>query len=173
MIQLPSIRSSDCLHCSRAASSLLQRRPGICSIAITEEDTLEVAYPSLAKERGGDTKRANRSPEVPVFRANDLRGRLRRFAADVIFGKLLKRDQKISLEAYHGMTCGAVTGRPTPDLDFALAIKSGIHPFLGLFGGGPRMVRSSLQISPAWAITKPASSQIAMSRIASPMIGAS
>jgi len=131
MIQLPSIRSSDCLHCSRAASSLLQRRPGICSIAITEEDTLEVAYPSLAKERGGDTKRANRSPEVPVFRANDLRGRLRRFAADVIFGKLLKRDQKISLEAYHGMTCGAVTGQPTPGLDFDLAIKSGVHPFLG------------------------------------------
>ena len=122
-------------------------------IAITEEDTLEVAYPSPAKERDGDTKRANRSPEVPVFPANDLRGRLRRFAADVIFGKLLERNQKISLEAYHGMTCGAVIGRPTPGLDFALAIKSGIHPFLGLFGGGPRMVRSSLQISPAWAIT--------------------
>jgi CRISPR type IV-associated protein Csf2 len=51
------------------------------------------------------------------------------------------------------MTCGAVTGQPTPGLDFDLAIKSGVHPFLGLFGGGPRLVRSSLQISPVWAIT--------------------
>jgi CRISPR type IV-associated protein Csf2 len=51
------------------------------------------------------------------------------------------------------MTCGAVTGQPTPGIDFDLAIRSGVHPFLGLFGGGPRLVRSSLQISPAWAIT--------------------
>ena len=111
-------------------------------VAVTEEDKLEAALP-----------KDYRSPEVPVFPANDLRGRLRRLAAELIFDNLQARGQKISLETYHGMTCGAVTGQPTPGLDFDLATKSGVHPFLGLFGGGPRLVRSSLQISPAWAIT--------------------
>ena len=122
-------------------------------VAVTEEDKLEVGLPIPAKDGTGETKKDYRSPEVPVFPANDLRGRLRRLAAELIFDKLQARGQKISLETYHGMICGAVTGQPTPGLDFDLAIKSGVHPFLGLFGGGPRLVRSSLQISSAWAIT--------------------
>ena len=122
-------------------------------VAVTEEDKLEVGLPIPTKDRTGETKKDYRSPEVLVFPANDLRGRLRRLAAELIFDNLQARGQKISLETYHGMTCGAVTGQPTPGLDFDLAIKSGVHPFLGLFGGGPRLVRSSLQISPAWAIT--------------------
>ena len=122
-------------------------------VAVTEEDKLEVGLPIPTKDGTGETKKDYRSPEVPVFPANDLRGRLRRLAAELIFDKLQARGQKISLETYHGMICGAVTGQPTPGLDFDLAIKSGVHPFLGLFGGGPRLVRSSLQISPAWAIT--------------------
>jgi CRISPR type IV-associated protein Csf2 len=122
-------------------------------VAVTEEDKLEAALPIATKDGTGDTKKDYRSPEVPVFPANDLRGRLRRLAAQLIFDNLQARGQKISLETYHGMTCGAVTGQPTPGLDFDLAIKSGVHPFLGLFGGGPRLVRSSLQISLAWAIT--------------------
>jgi CRISPR type IV-associated protein Csf2 len=122
-------------------------------VAVTEEDKLEVGLPIPTKDGTGETKKDYRSPEVPVFPANDLRGRLRRLAAQLIFDNVQARGQKISLETYHGMTCGAVTGQPTPGLDFDLATKSGVHPFLGLFGGGPRLVRSSLQISPAWAIT--------------------
>ena len=148
----------DTLHIANKEPDKNKQYTGITAttvypVAITEEDELEGPHPSPVKERDDDTKKVNRSLEVPVFPANDLRGRLRRLAADVIFGNLRERNQKISLEAYHGMTCGAVTGQPTPGLSFDLAIKSGVHPFLGLFGGGPRLVRSSLQISSAWAIT--------------------
>ena len=90
--------------------------------------------------------------DVPVIPANDLRGRLRRLAARMVFDALLARDEKISLDAYHGMTCGAVTGSPGGRLTFEEAIQASHHPFLGLFGGGPRLVRSALQVSTGWPI---------------------
>ncbi len=90
--------------------------------------------------------------DVPVIPANDLRGRLRRCAARQVFDILLSRKEQISLDAYHGMTCGAVTGSPAGRLTFAEAIQATQHPFLGLFGGGPKMVRSSIQVSTGWPI---------------------
>ncbi len=51
------------------------------------------------------------------------------------------------------MMCGAVTGQPSKELTFDLALKSGRHPFLGLFGGGPRLVSSCLQINTLWPVT--------------------
>jgi CRISPR type IV-associated protein Csf2 len=51
------------------------------------------------------------------------------------------------------MMCGAVTGQPSKELTFDLALKSGCHSFLGLFGGGPRLVRSCLRIHTLWPIT--------------------
>ena len=90
--------------------------------------------------------------DVPVIPANDLRGRLRRLAARTVFDVLLARGEKISLDAYHGMTCGAVTGSPGGRLTFEEASQASCHPFLGLFGGGPRLVRSALQVSTGWPI---------------------
>src|SRR6516162_7971434 len=60
-------------------------------VAITEEDKLEVGLPIPTKDGTGDTKKDYRSPEVPVIPANDLRGRLRRLAADLIFANLRAR----------------------------------------------------------------------------------
>ena len=90
--------------------------------------------------------------DVPVIPANDLRGRLRRCAARKVFDVLLARNEQISLDAYHGMTCGAVTGSPNGRLTFAEAAQAARHSFLGLFGGGPKMVRSALQVSTGWPI---------------------
>lgn len=90
--------------------------------------------------------------DVPVIPANDLRGRLRRMAARSVFDALLVRGEQISLDAYHGMTCGAVTGSPGGRLTFEESIQASGHPFLGLFGGGPRLVRSALQVSTGWPI---------------------
>jgi len=90
---------------------------------------------------------------LPVFPANDLRGRLRRRAAEEVFKVLSLRGELLTLETYHGMMCGAVTGQPSKELTFDLALKSGRHSFLGLFGGGPRLVRSCLQIHTLWPVT--------------------
>jgi CRISPR type IV-associated protein Csf2 len=90
---------------------------------------------------------------LPVFPANDARGRLRRRAAEEVFKLLSSRGELLTLETYHGMMCGAVTGQPSKELTFDLALKSGRHSFLGLFGGGPRLVRSCLQIHTLWPVT--------------------
>ena len=45
-----------------------------------------------------------------------MRGRLRRIAAEDVFDALKGRGETISLEVYHGMTCGAVTGQPAKGL---------------------------------------------------------
>ena len=99
-----------------------------------------------------DVPRASAFADVPVIPANDLRGRLRRCAARKVFEVLLAKNEQISLDAYHGMTCGAVTGSPGGRLTFAEATQATRHPFLGLFGGGPKMVRSSLQVGTGWPI---------------------
>ncbi len=99
-----------------------------------------------------DVQRGAAFLDVPVIPANDLRGRLRRFAARMVFDVLLAKNEKISLDAYHGMTCGAVTGSPGGRLTFEEATQASRHPFLGLFGGGPRLVRSALQVSTGWPI---------------------
>jgi CRISPR type IV-associated protein Csf2 len=91
---------------------------------------------------------------VPIFPANDARGRLRRLAAEKVFKVLRSRGELLTLETYHGMTCGAVTGQPGKGLLFELALKSGRHAFLGLFGGGPRLISSSVQIHTLWPVTK-------------------
>lgn len=122
-------------------------------IALTQEDILEGTNGDKTP-KADEEKKTQRSLEVPVFPANDMRGRLRRLAADVIFENLQSRVLKISLDVFHGMTCGAVTGQPVKGLSFDVAVRSGVHPFLGLFGGGPRLVRSAVQFSPLWAITK-------------------
>jgi CRISPR type IV-associated protein Csf2 len=121
-------------------------------VAFTQEDLLGESNEHKAS-KADEEKNTRRSTEVPVFPANDMRGRLRRLAAEVIFESLVTRNEKISLEVYHGMTCGAVTDQPVKGLTFAAFGKSGVHPFLGLFGGGPRLVRSAVQFSPLWAIT--------------------
>jgi CRISPR type IV-associated protein Csf2 len=119
----------------------------ICPLALSEDEMLS------------EGMEASKNPNdrgmvyLPIFPANDARGRLRRLAATEVFNLLASRGEKLTLETYHGMTCGAVTGQPNKLVTFDLAVKAGRHPFLGLFGGGPRMVQSSLRVNTLWPIT--------------------
>lgn len=126
-------------------------------LALSEDEMLNHGLQQTQDAENSDAAPSPGSPDrsifyLPVFPANDARGRLRRFAADQIFDLLKARGQQISLGTYHGMTCGAVTGQPNKEGDFDLAVKSGTHPFLGLFGGGPRMVPSCLQVNTLWPV---------------------
>jgi CRISPR type IV-associated protein Csf2 len=118
----------------------------ICPLALSEDEMLG--------ERMESSYNANESGLVylPIFPANDARGRLRRLAAAEIFHLLSSRGEKLSLETYHGLTCGAVTGQPAKEVSFDLAVKAGKHSFLGLFGGGPRIVPSSLRVNTLWPV---------------------
>lgn len=82
---------------------------------------------------------------IPYFPANDIRGRLRRHAAEHVFEHLLAREEPVSIDVYDGMNAGNFRGRPdnTPTtLEEMRAFRE--HFFMGLFGGGPRTLPSKL-----------------------------
>jgi CRISPR type IV-associated protein Csf2 len=121
-----------------------------CPLALSEDEMLSEGIDTA---RPNETSRERGIVYLPVFPANDARGRLRRVAAEELFRIVKSRGERLSLETYHGIICGAVTGQLNKESTFDLALQSGKHPFLGLFGGGPRMVNSSYQVQTFWPIT--------------------
>lgn len=84
---------------------------------------------------------------LPVVAANNIAGGLRRFAAQIVLDVLRAKKQKIALSTYSAITCGAVTGIPDMrDLTYAEYTESAAHPYVGLFGGGPRLLRRRIQV---------------------------
>lgn len=84
-------------------------------------------------------------PEIP---ANSFRGMFRRAAADLIFEALAEKGEKASLDLYHMLTCGAVTGNPDSEPPSVGEVKAAsANAFVGLFGGGPRFYRGALRVS--------------------------
>ncbi|MCW5258897.1 type IV CRISPR-associated protein Csf2 [Verminephrobacter eiseniae] len=84
----------------------------------------------------------NRMHDVPVIAANNIIGRLRRHAASKVLDVLAAKGQKVSIQTYSALTCGAATGKPDGrDVTFDEYRETRAHPYIGLFGGGPRMMR--------------------------------
>ena len=84
---------------------------------------------------------------IPVVAANNIAGRMRRQAAKILLDVLRDKKQKITLQTYGAITCGAVTGKPdSRDMTFAEYQENSLHPYVGLFGGGPRMLRRRMQV---------------------------
>lgn len=84
---------------------------------------------------------------VPVIAANNIAGHMRRLGAKHILNALRKKDQKVSLKAYSVLQCGAFTGSPdTRDFSYAEYKAASEHPYFGLFGGGPRMIRRNMRV---------------------------
>lgn len=84
---------------------------------------------------------------VPVIPSNGLRGALRRASVDVLVENFPKDGKKMSLDAYHTLTCGAAIGQPdseTPTVPEIIRLLD--HPLIGLFGGTTKMIRSSLRV---------------------------
>lgn len=79
---------------------------------------------------------------VPVIAANNIMGRLRRHAASAVLKALEGKGEKVSIQAYSALTCGAATGNPDGrNVTFDEYRETRAHPYIGLFGGGPRMMR--------------------------------
>ncbi len=84
--------------------------------------------------------------EWPVIPASTFRGMLRRGAASIIEDYFVnERNTLLSYETYQGMHSGAVSGNPDkapPPSEEIISAR--VHPFYGIFGGGPRMLRGNL-----------------------------
>lgn len=85
---------------------------------------------------------------IPILPANGLRGRLRRHATAIILDALSRQGERITIDAFHGMTCGAITGKPVKGV-FSIKelLAERAHLFLGLFGGGEKVSRSAYLVS--------------------------
>jgi CRISPR type IV-associated protein Csf2 len=83
---------------------------------------------------------------MPYFPANDLRGRLRRKAAYRIFAIWKKKGLTIPETLYLGMTCGVSSGNPENTKSVAEIVRANQNVYMGVFGGGTRMLRSGYRI---------------------------
>jgi len=97
-----------------------------------------------------ETETAERAQDpvirVPVIAANNIAGHLRRHAASLVIDALRARGETVSLPVYSCLQSGAWTGRPgAEDMTYGEYIKASQHPYLGLFGGGPRMMRKGFR----------------------------
>ena len=155
------VASPDAHHVAKDATTGKYSSPrpgglqkGTAGFACTAVQTMRVAISDSEMqdraEEGAGQKR--NCEDVPFVPANSIRGRLRRAGCDVVHEVLRTRGEKVSLGVWHGMMCGAVTGQPNKKLTFDYIQQASRHPFLGLFGGGPGLVPSSLRLSTAWPI---------------------
>ena len=80
--------------------------------------------------------------KIPYFPGNDIRGRLRRKAATLVLDQLVAKDQ-ISVDLYAGLNAGAISAQPdTAELSVEEALRARDNVYMGLFGGGARLLRS-------------------------------
>lgn len=117
-----------------------------------------VAYPDNGEkeksEEGGQKlvsrtlKKRLGNSRIPYFAANGIRGALRRHARDLLLPYLTETRGPISTDFYNGLSCGAASGKPdnSPNSIEEL-VRSSEHIYMGLFGGGARLLSSKLQAS--------------------------
>ena len=85
--------------------------------------------------------------KIPYFPGNDLRGRLRRKAAGIVLDRIAA-DGKVKVELYQGLNCASISGQPD---DAALTVEEVMRArdnvYMGLFGGGARLLRSRFRMN--------------------------
>lgn len=112
-----------------------------------------VGVPCTSIQRSTIFNAAGEPRHFPVIAANNLAGRLRRHAARIVLEAFRERGQKVSLSVYNVLQCGAVTGNPDgKDLTLEEYRRYQEDPYFGLFGGGPKMMRRTVEILNAWPV---------------------
>ena len=92
--------------------------------------------------------------DLPVIAGNNIAGRLRRHAATLVLNALLEKGQKVTLQTYGVLMCGAATGNPdTEDMTYAEYVESKNNVYFGLFGGGPKMFERKVRVHNALPVT--------------------
>lgn len=91
---------------------------------------------------------------VPYFPGNDLRGRMRRKAAAIVMPALVNEGGKMPIDLYAGLTCGASDASPENELTIEEALRSAKNVYMGLFGGGKRLLRSRFSVQDLIPVTQ-------------------
>jgi CRISPR type IV-associated protein Csf2 len=115
----------------------------------TRSVKLMVGLKSVKNDDGDEESESMFQDRFPVIPASTWRGMLRRGAARVIEDHVINElGAKLTYEAYQGLHCGAVSGKPDGVVGTTEEITSARkHVFYGIFGGGPRMLQGALKVS--------------------------
>lgn len=116
------------------------------AFACTRIRRLSVA--SADKESGGFTTK-----DVPVVPGNTMRNLLRRTMLEQIVLPQIKGNSMLSIQAYAGAFSGTASSKPEgvpASMSETVTIRN--HPFLGLFGGGPRMIQGRMKVDNLYPI---------------------
>lgn len=91
--------------------------------------------------------------ELPVVPGNTMRNLLRRTMLKEVIEPTLRGTTKLGIGAYAAAYAGNASGNPDgkpSTLDEIVEMRA--HPFIGLFGGGPRMLEGRLMIDTMYPI---------------------
>lgn len=87
-----------------------------------------------------------RNRYVPFIPENTVRNRLRNLILDAMYDQLRETGQAVNLPCYATLQAGSATGNPDGiPSTFEESYRMRKHFFIGLFGGGPRMLKGRLK----------------------------
>jgi CRISPR type IV-associated protein Csf2 len=85
--------------------------------------------------------------EIPYFPGNDFRGRLRRKAATTVLDRIAA-GKKVKLDLYAGLVNGTIGVMQKGEvLTVEEMLRASDNVYMGLFGGGPRVLKSRYRVS--------------------------
>ena len=104
--------------------------------------------------------------DVPVIAANNIAGRIRRRVATEYLNALAELGGTVSISTYSAIMCGAATGNPDGvPISYDEYRRAKGHVFLGLLGGGPRMMERRARVHNALAYCSTTAELLDESRI--------
>lgn len=104
----------------------------------------------LSEDSDGETLTRSRLPIVP---ANTMRNLLRRTMLKHTLEQTIRDRGKLSIDAFAAAYAGSATGNPDGQpntFDDIVTLRN--HMFIGLFGGGPRMLEGKLRVENLYPI---------------------
>lgn len=166
------IKTSSPLHIAAPSSARFnpekgKKEYGDTGVPLTSVQTIGIpgVFSTHDEESGEVTVTAGLVP-VPVFSGNNDAGRLRRTIADVFLEALQALGEKVDINTYSAIKCGAATGSPDGlPIVYDEYRKASSHPFLGLLGGGPRLIKRKAIIHNAVALCNESKELLSRSRI--------
>lgn len=119
-------------------------------VILRTTSNMNVGYPDGTDENNYTLtcKKKVRGNAIPYFPANGLRGRMRRFIAKRVLDSLTETQGAIPRSVYLGLQSGSSHTQPDKaHSSVEEQIRAFEHPYMGVFGGGSRMLNSHYAIS--------------------------
>lgn len=127
------LMSTSCLHVAHGADDNITRvmKMNVVDGSSTDDGEAPVRPPHLS--------------QIPFVPSNSIRGRIRRHTLSILTEALMAKGETITRDAYQMLSNGGMLGGADAGaLTVGEVIRGRRHVFVGLWGGGPRMLASAV-----------------------------